>query len=227
MVGKKAIRMRGAYFLALLLSIALFAILLFLVYVLDSERVSKLDRQIMELSWETEDSRLFMLYNDFLKENDRSTKCALWKTRLEQQSEKRVAFAEELQKYEEANAFSNDYYRVKRTFLLKNVEFLFYYMNYEKECDPNATWVLYFYPDRKQCIDCEVQAAVLDKLRNKCKNVINFAFPINFDVDIVNILKVRYNVTGVPTTILDGNSLGNGKVIDYESLLNGIYCEDR
>ncbi len=217
--------MRVVYFLALFLATAVFAILLLLVYVLDSERVSKLDRQIMELGWETDDSRLFMLYNDFLKESDQSTKCALWKTRLDQQFEKRVAFVEELKKYEDANAFSNDYYRVKKTFLLKNVEFLFYYMNYKKECDTNATWILYFYPDRKQCIGCEVQAAVLDKLRNKCKNVINFAFPINSDVDIVNILKLRYNVTGVPTTVLDGAPLGNGKIIDYESLLGGIYCE--
>lgn len=214
---------KSYYISGLKLGIFIILGLLLINYLIDQKRIDKLNEEFLENSWDMEDSRLFLLFTNFIKSEDSNSYCDLLGERLIQIANTNTKFLDKLDEYEKVNIFSGDYKKLKTTFSLRNLELFFYYSDYKKSCKENVHYILYFYPNEQECLDCKVQANILDNVRDKCKNTVVFAFPSNSDVNVINLLVLRYNITQVPSIVIDGKEKLSG-VISKENILKTINC---
>lgn len=207
------------------LKLGLFIIvgLLLINYFIDQKRIDKLNEEFLENSWDMEDSRLFLLFSNFIKSENSSSYCDLLGERLIQIANSNTKFLEKLEEYEKVNIFSGDYKKLKTTFSLRNLELFFYYSDYKKTCKKDVHYILYFYPDGQECTDCKIQANVLDNVRDICKNTVVFAFPNNSDVNVINLLVSKYGITQVPSIIIDDGKTLAG-ITSKEDILKKLNC---
>jgi len=92
----------------------------------------------------------------------------------------------------------------------------------KRSCGTGTVTILYFY-DTEGCNDCLVQGDVLTALKNRFKDkVMIFPLDANMDVEMVNILMNRFNVTSTPSIVIDEKTY-TGIVDMYR--LNGMVCE--
>ena len=66
----------------------------------------------------------------------------------------------------------------------------------------NISHILFFYDDKQKCEDCIVQGGILDQVRSQCSNVRVFAFPVSTQLDVVEVLSMRYNITSAPSLVI-------------------------
>ena len=164
------------------------------------------------MTWETEDSRLYLSYLESLGEDS----CGVMETRVVQQVQSSEELAKRIDSYRNANMFSEDYYAIKKTFIYKNFELFLNFKKLKSECGADVNYIVYFYaendPDQSICPDCGIQAAILNTLSNKCPNTWVFALPHNSYIDLVNIVKEQYGVTQVPAVVVNGEHVHEGLV---------------
>lgn len=94
------------------------------------------------------------------------------------------------------------------------------------ECDSDINTILFFYTNREEdekgsIDDCVLQGYALDELYKKYpKNVSTFAFDINTENPALETLKQKYNITRVPTLVLNKQTYeGIKKVSELEDIL--------
>lgn len=218
----KMVYIRGLA-LASLLIIATVAALWFL----DQQRTNLLNAELQKLSWQSDDSRLFLSYMDRLSEDDASLVCSALEHRTGQQMQKMEWFAKKIDEYRNANMLSGEYYSIKRSFIYNVLELWLNFDRMKNDCGKDVNYVFYFYteddPDRSACPDCGVQASILDKLRYECPNTWTFALPVNTDVDMVNVIKKQYGVEKAPAVVVNGEHVHNG-LATYEELEREVSC---
>ena len=215
---------KSYYIAGIKLAIIITVGLLLINYFIDQKRISKLNEQFLEYSWSMEDSKLFLLFRDFVG-GDPKTSCSLLKERLTQVASDNAKFLENIQFYENVNVFGKEYYSIRKTFALRNLELFFYYADYKKNCDEDAHHILYFYPEATECPDCKVQASILNNIRDNCSNIINFALPSNSDINIVNLIKSKYNISVNPSLVVDGSYVFSG-LTSKDKILSKIRCKE-
>lgn len=217
MVEKK----NSFYVNGLIIAVIIVVGLLLINFFVDQSRIYKLNNEFISYSWDMEESKLFLLYLDFIEEKEMT--CPILKQRLGQLSSRNAAFLEDLEKYENVNVFSTQYHNLKKTFSLRNMEFFFYYSSYREKCNDKANYILYFYPNSRECSDCKIQASILDNVRDMCSNVIIFAFPSDTDSDIINLLKFKYNIISEPSIVINGKDTPPG-IVSKAEILSKITC---
>lgn len=220
------VKVKSYYINALKLGLLIVVSLLLINYLIDQKRISNLEEEFLKESWEMEDSKLFLLFTDFIGKEDEGLYCGLLEKRLNQIVNRNSKFLKDLESYEEVNVFSGDYERLKNTFLLKNLELFFYYVDFKSDCNANVNYILYFYPTKSECSSCEVQADVLDNVRDDCKNVVNFALPVDSDLDIINLISSKYGITGTPSIVINDEFIFKDKIVNKDEILNNISCEE-
>ena len=204
----------NVYVQAGLISLIILAGGMFSIKYMDDQRLKVISKDIESMKTEIEDSKLFILYSQTLGDNS-TLLCHALKTQIDQRIEKNQQLIFNLQKYEAANVFGEEYYSLKTYFIVKNLELWLYFTKYKKLCDTQQVSILYFYPDKTACPECEVQANILTSLRNACKNVKVFALPANIDIGLINVLKDRYNVTKTPTIVVNEYAKFEGITTEY------------
>lgn len=218
MVEKKDYYVKG-FKIAIIIVLSL----LLINFLIDQKRVFKLNEEYIKYSWDMEESKLFFLFLDSVK-NENMT-CPILKQRLTQLANKNVEVLNELEKYENVNVFSNQYFSLKKTFSLRNLELYFYYSQYKKQCSDKAHYILYFYPNNRECADCKIQASILDNVRDQCNNIIVFALPTDSDSDVINLIKFKYNIVKEPSIIIDDRDVFSG-VASKSDILGKINCTE-
>ena len=83
--------------------------------------------------------------------------------------------------------------------------------------------VLYFYPDKQDCVQCRAQAEVLDKLRDDCRNIRIFAFPTDLNISIVDAFKSRYEINQTPSVVVAEKTFAG--ITSREQILKLLPCE--
>jgi hypothetical protein len=71
-----------------------------------------------------------------------------------------------------------------------------------KQCNANATPVLFFYSNENDCSDCESQGFVLNYIRKSQPNVYVYSFDVNLDTSSIKTLKLSYNITMTPSLVI-------------------------
>ncbi|MCD6522138.1 MAG: thioredoxin family protein [Candidatus Diapherotrites archaeon] len=195
-------------------------------WILDKQRINVISEQMQQMSWEMEDSRLFLNYLESMH-GDKNAQCTIMKHRIIQQVEKADMLARKIDAYRNSNVFSPDYYAIKKTFIYKDFELFLQFKKLRDECNESVNYIIYFYaendPDHSACPDCGVQASILDTVRNKCRNTWVFALPYNTDIDLVKVIEKQYNIQKVPALVINGERVYQG-LTEADEIEKNIDC---
>jgi len=188
------------------------ALLTFLVFVsgiaigwyLDEARVSFVKSKIDEL--EISFSNL-ALEEEFYRSiaSNKDTICNIYISKANDLALQAGKLGSYLESFREISKFGlHNIESLKDKYFILNLKLWLYMRKLREECNYNTTTILFFYTSMKRCEDCIAQGIVLDQLKksNPEKYMI-FAVDVDSKVGIVNALKVYFNVTQVPTLIIN------------------------
>ena len=85
---------------------------------------------------------------------------------------------------------------------------------------------MYFYRDAKPlCSDCIVQGEIIDGIREKCRNVKSFAFPLDLNLGFVELFKTLYGFDEAPSLVINEKTVFEGLTAEQE-IMENIQCEN-
>ena len=209
------------YLRAAIIAFVLFFGTMYFVNSLDQQRMNTLNEELREANYESEDSRLLLLYMDTMAEEGEV--CGALQAQVAQHVDKNQRLLGKMGSYEEANLFGDEYFAIKQGYILNNIGLWMYFNDYSERCDTDDVDILYFYRDRAPCEECAVEEQVLNKVRDRCVNVRNFAFPVNVDVSVLDLVKERYGITDAPAIVIDGKVVMHG-ITTEDEILEHIEC---
>ncbi len=91
--------------------------------------------------------------------------------------------------------------------LLEISDFL-YYTDLNKKCGTDYDLILYFYSNEEdKCPSCEKQGFVLDYVYGEAQDVRIYSFDYDLGLTEIEILKEKYDVKAVPSTVVNGKLL--------------------
>jgi hypothetical protein len=98
-----------------------------------------------------------------------------------------------------------------------------------EKCNTKFNYVLYFYADNDLCKSCEDQGLVLTYAHRRFPVFNTYSFDVNIDNPAVSALREIYNITTVPTVVVNKNKyVGFKEREDVLAILvmNGIITQD-
>jgi len=112
------------------------------------------------------------------------------------------------------NSFFNekDFETIRRRYILSGVRYWMFAQELRDKCDYTTNTFLFFSQD-EDCKNCSRTGTQLTLLKKKYQDlVLTFLVPTNIEDGTVKILKDKYNVTSVPTVVINGNTKLEGYV---------------
>ncbi len=106
-----------------------------------------------------------------------------------------------LEVYEKYSEVQPEYVKLKRDYTLLSIRTWLLSLDVKEKCGEEIIPALYFYS--RDCDSCIDQSYVLDNLKEENPNFSAFIVDFNLDEPIVKIIKNVYNVTEVPSFIID------------------------
>jgi thiol-disulfide isomerase/thioredoxin len=192
------------YLKAALLTIAVFITGVAIGWYLDETRVYFVKSKIDEL--EISFSNL-ALEEEFYRSvaTDSKTLCNIYISKANELALQAGKLGSYLESFREISKFGlHNIESLKDKYFILNLQLWLYMRKLREECNYNVTTILLFYTSVKKCDDCIAQGIVLDQLKKKDPNkYMIFAIDADSKLGIVNALKVYFNVTQVPTLIIN------------------------
>jgi len=120
--------------------------------------------------------------------------------------------------YYEASADSKrynveEYYQLKKDYILLLIKYWTLIKKLEIECNQNIPDILYFYSNKK-CKDCKKQGIILDKLKKENPEILVFSIDTDLNLSTVDILTSAYNITEVPSLLINGKPYNGFKDLE-------------
>jgi thiol-disulfide isomerase/thioredoxin len=192
------------YLKAALLTLLVFVSGVAIGWYLDETRVFFVKSKIDEL--EVSFSNL-ALEEEFYRSvaTDSKTLCNIYISKANELALQAGKLGSYLESFREISKFGlHNIESLKDRYFILNLQLWLYMRKLREECNYNATTILFFYTSVNKCDDCIAQGIVLDQLKKKdpSKYMI-FAIDVDSKLGIVNALKVYFNVTKVPTLIIN------------------------
>jgi hypothetical protein len=106
-----------------------------------------------------------------------------------------------LEVYEKYSEVQPEYVKLKRDYTLLSIRAWLLSLSVKEKCGEDVIPALYFYS--KDCDTCIEQSYVLDELKKENPNFSAFIVDYNLDEPIVRIIIRTYNVTEVPSFIIN------------------------
>jgi len=106
-----------------------------------------------------------------------------------------------LEVYEKYSELQPEYVKLKTDYTLLSIRTWLLSLDVKKGCSKDMIPALYFYS--KDCDTCINQSYVLDEVKKEVPNFSAFIVDFNLDEPIVKIIKNVYNVTEVPSFIIN------------------------
>ena len=106
-----------------------------------------------------------------------------------------------LEVYEKYSEIQPEYVKLKRDYTLLSIRTWLLSLDVKEKCGEEIIPALYFYSG--DCDSCINQSYVLDNLKKENPNFSAFIVDFNLDEPIVKIIKNVYNVTEVPSFIIN------------------------
>ncbi len=193
----------------------------FIINLIDSQTILRLEDRVNESALEAQESKLFfLLLNDA---QNKEVACSLIKQKIDLQFGRNAAF---LSAIDEANKsiFLKDFSLVKKNYFLANAELYFLFKQANEVCNEENELILFFYKDQKPlCADCLVQGKILDEIRASCPNVKSFAFPVDLEIGVVDLFKSLHSFDGVPSIVINEQIVFEG-LASKEKIMAEISC---
>ena len=111
--------------------------------------------------------------------------------------------------------------QLKRFYTLLEVKDLLLMKQVAKKCELEPVFLLYFYSNEDDCMDCRKQGYVLTKLAKQYPKLRIYSFDYNLDLAIVKTLISLRNVEGELPAIVVENNVYNGykSIEDIEEII--------
>jgi hypothetical protein len=204
---------------------AILALTLMLVWQVDSMRESALEKNINDLEFDLQTSRLLMRYGEVMADDN---KCEFLNYTETMQEKKAFSIAYSLQEYERSNVLGEEYENLKRSYFASLADLYLTTLENKNACPGlNQVPVAFFYT-QSDCPACLVQGQVLSAAAQKCPNVHIFAFASDTSYPFINLFVQRYQISSTPTLVVSDSQKIKGVTSEEElvSLLekSGAVC---
>lgn len=211
------------YLTAGIITAVILAMVFAVVWFLDDNRITVLNRDIDELSTQSESNRILFFYNQVFSPTESKEFCEVTNKSATLRSNEGDLFFSKLAEYENANLLGN-YETLKKKYILNRVELWLYTSLQIKTCDSNFVPVLFFYSGKKPCSECQVQGEILEEIRNECPNVKIFALSTDEGVDLVPLIQAQFKVSGVPSLVINNKDVFTS-LTPKNKLMEKIQCK--
>lgn len=207
---------------AFLLTVLIFSIFIGILLALENSRVEEVRKTITDIDVLWNDARFFdkhlaeqtigdncdFIFNENLKLGDRIYEEGL-----------------KIEKYEDASKFTDSILTEKKRYALLDMQFLQNSLEIKKACNSNFSTVIYFYSQYNETSEQKIMDRILWNLKQKCgPNVIYITFPADMDLSSINLLKAFYNITQIPSVVIDEKTVLAG-VNSMDELDKHVQCE--
>lgn len=185
--------------LALILTIVVFSVGVGIGLGLDYFRIKDLSDSFRE---DKLDMESFVVEQQFIREMEGG--CDLLQSRVSDLTESAYSTGTKLEKYESAGYTDEEYHVLKRENMVTKVRLLMALEELEERCNESPNTIIFFY--ERNSNECVRQGQVLDELnREKDYRLSIFSFDTEFKREpLIRVLNKKYNVTEVPTLIVNG-----------------------
>jgi len=190
------------YIKTALVTTAIFAVGVLLGMWMGEQKVNELEQTLNVLKGNLEDTELQFMFLDTMKSN---ISCSYLNRQASQLGTESDQLGKEVERYEISQKIDETTFNaLKKNY---NIVLIRDWLTIEKikqMCDAKYATVLYFYSN-KNCDKCQDQGIVLSYLKGKLKqDIMIFALDSDLGVNIVDALKVSYDITSYPTLIING-----------------------
>lgn len=178
----------------------------------DEQRLAVVSDRLEETKVLADEARLAMAYSNAFGSDPGF--CSVFGLQLNALLERVSKFGSELARVEETNKLDESFNRYKSQYVMSSIELWLQVNNYKRACNRTLPLsVLYFYPDRRpcidpQCIDSRLQAQALLSLKEKCPEKIwIFSLPVNSSVGVAKMLEKQYGISSTPSLVVNGEKV--------------------
>ncbi|RMF55529.1 hypothetical protein D6745_02005 [Candidatus Woesearchaeota archaeon] len=190
------------YFLAFVLTVAVFLFGLLLGLVIEGKRVAYIEDKTKAQNLEFSSLQLQYQYIDQLsREENCEAVTKTFNEYIKTLEEARIR----LENYkEDATLRSQEFDLLWRDYTIAQLRYWLLAKRTKEICDEDYVTVLYFYSTKKECPDCEEQAFVLTYFKKLLKDkILIFALDSNFEQEpMISILKKTFEVSTYPTIVV-------------------------
>jgi len=197
------VRYGDLFWKALVLTVVVFLLGVFLGYSLEKNRIKDIQTESQKIDLKWDDARLQSLYYQNLE--PRFCNSAI---------EENLNFADKayqeglkIEEYEQATFLTNDLVLEKKKYSLLKVEFWLNSIVLRERCKADYINLVYFFENNPN-IDIEAkqesQSEILKELKDKYgKKLMLIPLPIDEDISMINIMVTTYNISSVPTILIN------------------------
>ncbi|HLC47438.1 MAG TPA: hypothetical protein VJI13_00020 [Candidatus Norongarragalinales archaeon] len=213
--------MVSVFYKAGIIVILVFIANFFAVRSLEDGRQGEIAGKLEQMERDSQNMRLIILYTQ-LEGANKTDICPALELQTKEQIERANGLAYQMERYAAANLLTS-LKDAKERYMLQSLELWLYLKQLESVCGKQEiSPILYFYPEKAACPECNAQAEFLNSFRDRCRNVRVFAFPYNRDLGLIQILTTKYKVTRAPTLVINESTYEG--VIDGDKLGELIKC---
>ncbi|MBN1646076.1 conjugal transfer protein TraF [Candidatus Woesearchaeota archaeon] len=215
---------KSRYIIAFIITVLAFTLGVSLGFILDDARIKSVENQNREQELNYNGLQLQYLYLNRI--GNTTDVCPTLRVALENSIEELSESLDAVQRYEKDTTLNKDEYRfILRKYLQDNLRYWIFSQNIRVTCNDDVVNILYFFSNEK-CDVCPNQGKILTHFKKKLHDKL-LIFPINVDLEedenFIKILKARYNVTSLPTIVV--NDIPHQGVVG-QSELSVIICQE-
>jgi hypothetical protein len=202
---------RDVFWKALVYTIIIFLVGMFFGYLLEDNRVNKIENDFENLLLDWNDAEALSLYYQTVLEEDF----------CDQAIEQNVLFGDKiyeaglrLEKYEEANRFNDNLLEEKKNYALLKIKFYINSKIIKERCNADYDYVFYFYLDDPELAIEQKQRTMsrvlLDLKYEMGDKIILIPLATDLDISVIDILVNKYKVEEHPTIVIKENIILDG-----------------
>lgn len=192
----------GTLLSAFIISTILFVAGLYVGYGISTQKLSSVEKEILEINRDVENFQIQFLLLDVLGEN---ATCPVLKNTLSDINKRSYALGSKL---EASNPESEiltyrEYINLKKEYSRVLIGYWLLANKFQKSCLSDITTIVYFYS--KTCDRCDDQGVVLTYLKNKYgEKLLVFALDTDLDEPSIEAIKKHYEIKKYPSLIING-----------------------
>ena len=187
------------YLFAAIFTVLIFSTGILFSNLIDDQRSSALEQEVRADISELESQQLQLNYLE------RQENCQVLRSSLNEVLRGYNERLERVTSYEESSFFKSDRFEdIRRQYVLAGIRYWIFSQEVREKCeDYNPNTILYF-QEEQDCEECQQQGEELSRIKSTHGDqALIFNIFTDLDDSMIRILKDEYNITTIPTTIVN------------------------